>query len=243
MNDSGSWRRLAIPACWAAALAAMTLLWARERAEVRRLQAERQRVAATAEAVRPPVIPATSPPDNRRPVQVGPVQSPAPELPPPEEEAVARHIALDDLSGSPDIPDEVAGALARFDWAMDHEFERLETREQASVDGAEVSTIQRIKAKLTELDDLYRRADLAVAPEEKTAIAMDMQAVMGQIIGLSRHDRNERLGRLAGDIGYTDPAAIDQFIREVDRIVHETHMDWSKLFNRAPPEAGPAAIE
>jgi len=138
--------------------------------------------------------------------------------------------------GVPPMTEATASAIDRFDHAMDREFDRLEDREQKTTDAAEVTTIQKIKDKLSELDELYRRSDNTTAPEEKAEIAAAMQETMGSIISLSRVDRNERLGKLATDIGYADPNAVEQFVREIDRIYHETHMDWAKLFNRAPPQ-------
>ncbi len=135
----------------------------------------------------------------------------------------------------PPLSDEQVNAIERFDAAMDREFERLEARERAATDPQEVDMIQRIKEKLTMLDELYRRADTVTDPAERMQIQMQMQQEMGSIIGLTRRDRNERLGKLATDIGYSDPQAIDRVIQEIDRIYYETHMDWTKLFNRAPP--------
>ena len=137
---------------------------------------------------------------------------------------------------SPPMTEALASAIDRFDVAMDREFNRLEARELAAADAAEISTITQIKEKLTNLDELYRRADATTDPAERVAIRAEMQADMGAIIGLSRRDRNERIGKLAADIGYTDPQAIQRVVEEIDRIYHETHMDWAKLFNRAPPE-------
>jgi hypothetical protein len=140
------------------------------------------------------------------------------------------------VQSTPRITEATVNAIDRFDSAMDREFDRLEDREQKTTDAAEVTTIQKIKDKLSELDELYRRSDNATAPEEKAEIVATMQDTMGSIISLSRVDRNERLGKLATDIGYTDPDAVALFVREIDRIYHETHMDWAKLFNRAPPQ-------
>jgi len=146
-------------------------------------------------------------------------------------------VAVTNTSSPPPLSAEAISAIERFDLAMDREFERLDTREAGSADQAEVTTIQKIKDKLTALDDLYRRADVATNPEDQMAIRQEMQKIMGDIIGLSRVDRNERLGSLATQIGYHDPEAVEAFIREVDRIYRETHMDWTKLFNRGPPPA------
>jgi hypothetical protein len=137
---------------------------------------------------------------------------------------------------SPPMTEALASAIDRFDVAMDREFNRLEAREQTSTDAAEITTIALIKEKLSNLDELYRRADATTDPAERAAIRADMQAEMGAIIGLSRRDRNERIGKLAADMGYTDPQAILRVVEEIDRIYQDTHLDWAKLFNRAPPE-------
>lgn len=140
----------------------------------------------------------------------------------------------------PPMTDATLNAIQRFDYAMDREFDRLDQREESSADSTEVATINTIKEKLGELDELYIRADLATNTEERIALRKEMQQTMGSIIGLSRRDRNERLYKLATDIGYTDPQALEQFVREIDRVYRETHMDWTKLFNRTPPAMAPA---
>lgn len=136
-----------------------------------------------------------------------------------------------------------AASIERFDVAMDREFDRLDRREASSADASEVTTIQKLKSELELLDSLYRKADNTTEPDELVAVRQQMQQTMGNIISLSRADRDERISSLATQIGYTDPAAVKQFVQEVDRIYRETHMDWTKLFNRAPPPTAlPAGI-
>lgn len=135
----------------------------------------------------------------------------------------------------PALSEQAINAIEQFDVAMDREFDRLETRAAAASDPQEIETIAQIKQSLETLDELYRRADTVTDPAERMTIQMQMHQEMGRIIGLSRRDRNQRLGRLATDIGYNDPQAIERVIQEIDRIYYETHMDWTKLFNRAPP--------
>lgn len=171
-----------------------------------------------------------------------PTAPPSPTLPvlsaPDSEPLMVSTVFSDNAKGPPPMTEAAVGAIARFDLAMDREFDRLEQREQTSADQTEVTTIQKIKDQLIALDDLYRRADNATSEEERLAIRQEMQRTMGGIIGLSRVDRDERLGSLATQIGYSDPQAVQAFVREVDRIYRETHMDWTKLFNRGPPAAG-----
>lgn len=149
-------------------------------------------------------------------------------------------VKVGDAEGPPPMTDATLNAIQRFDYAMDREFDRLDQREEFAGDETEVATINTIKEKLGDLDDLYRRADLATNTEERVTLRKEMQKTMGSIIGLSRRDRNERLSKLATDIGYTDPVAVEQFVREIDRVYRETHMDWTKLFNRTPPAMAPA---
>lgn len=146
-------------------------------------------------------------------------------------------VAVDQNQGQPPLSDNAINAIEQFDRAMDREFDRLDEREAGSDDKAEVTTIQKIKDQLIALDDLYRRVDTAASDDERMAIRQEMQKTMGDIIGLSRLDRNERLAGLATQVGYNDPEAIESFVREIDLIYRETHMDWTKLFNRGPPPA------
>jgi len=168
-----------------------------------------------------------------------PAPAPKPEMPAwSSAEPAPLHVQTVLVGGaqSPPMTEELVGAIDRFDVAMDQQFDRLEARENVTADPAEVATIERMKAKLENLDALYRRADTATNPVERLAIRQEMQAEMGSIIGLARVDRNERIAKLATDIGYTDAQAVEQFVQEIDRIYYETHLDWTKLFNRAPPE-------
>jgi len=222
----------------AAGLVVSSTLWLRTRSELNTLK------VAMAAIPQDPVISPEKPLVTAEISKSQPVH-PAPDIPvftnePANrvEPLMVKTVAVGEAE-SPPMTEALASALDRFDTAMDREFNRLEQREQKSNDETEFTTIQRIKEKLTELDELYRRADNATEPEERANIRREMQATMGSIIGLSRVDRNERLGKLATQIGYTDPEAINLFLQEVDRIYHETHMDWTKLFNRSPPEDGP----
>jgi hypothetical protein len=170
---------------------------------------------------------------------ITPAPAPKPEMPAwtsAEPAPLQVQTVLVGSAEAPPMTEDMASAIDRFDVAMDQQFNRLESREQAATDPEEVATIERIKAKLENLDALYRRADTATNTDERIAIRQEMQSEMGSIIGLSRVDRNERIAKLATDIGYSDPQAVQQFVQEIDRIYYETHLDWAKLFNRAPPE-------
>ena len=212
-------------------------MWWRTHREARQLRAELAvRTASTSSPAAPAAVAIEqqhTPAD--RPTIAAPPAIPAAAEPIPS--TSVQVIAVDQPSSpsTPPMTEDIASAIERFDMAMDREFERIEERERAATDIGERSTLDQLKARLTELDELYRRADTATDPAERAGIRRDMQATMGSILGLTRRDRDERLARLATGIGYNDPAHVQQFVQEVDRIYAETHMDWTKLFNRAPP--------
>jgi hypothetical protein len=128
-----------------------------------------------------------------------------------------------------------AQSLARFDRSLDREFRRLESRERQASDPRELASIQALKNKFLELDELWIAVDSQPLTGAVPALRQQIQDTMSEIIRLGRTDRNDRLKDLARQVGYEDPADIDVFIREIDRIQRETHLDWSQLFHRAPP--------
>jgi len=203
--------------------------WGAAKAEIESLKKNQHRPTDNVEVETKP-----KPPDPRLPVNIP--SGPAAVFPGTEELQVTA-VAVTNHQGQQPLTDAAVNAIERFDRAMDREFDRLDEREAGSDDQAEVTTIQKIKNQLITLDDLYRRADTAMTDDERVAIRQEMQKTMGDIIGLSRVDRNERLANLATQIGYDDPGAVESFIREIDLIYRETHMDWTKLFNRGPPPA------
>ena len=211
-----------------------TALWLQARKELKAIRGAI--IVAENESMAHEVLKEITTPSLEEEPQIGsPLQVVRSMIVPPDRVVVSETTTVDDAENPP-MTEALASALSRFDTAMDREFDRLDQREQASRDGGEQATIQLIKEKLSELDELYRKADHAQTSEERLAVRQEMQSTMGQIIGLARRDRNERVGKLAVGLGYDDPVDVDAFVREVDRIYRETHMDWTKLFNRAPPQ-------
>jgi hypothetical protein len=125
--------------------------------------------------------------------------------------------------------------LAAFDRAMEHEFSRLEQREQRSGRSEELA---RLKHALEDLDALWIKADQATDADERLRIGGEIQHLMGRIIGISRTDRDVQLQNLARQIGYTEDEALRAFVDAVDQVVRETDVDWGALFNRSPFPAG-----
>lgn len=124
--------------------------------------------------------------------------------------------------------------LADFDRKMDQEFARLESREKTTQDEDDMKMIQRIKGSLESLDALWLKADAGEIDENSQEFQMQMHQLMGQIISLSRTDRNQRLSKLAHTYGLVDETQIVPFIQGIDTVYAETHLDWAALFNRAP---------
>ena len=122
--------------------------------------------------------------------------------------------------------------LSEFDRALDKEFGRIEAREKTSRDPVEQALIENLKAKLLALDELWRRADQTPTSGEKVRLQQEAQQIMGEIIQLGRADRNQRLTRIARQLGLSNPTEISHFIDEVDQALVETHLDWASLFNR-----------
>lgn len=122
--------------------------------------------------------------------------------------------------------------LSEFDRALDREFSRIEAREKTSRDPVELAVVERLKAKLLALDELWGRADQATSAEEKVRLQQEAQQIMGEIIQLGRADRNQRLTGIAKQLGLENGADISRFIEDVDRALVETHLDWAPLFNR-----------
>ena len=92
--------------------------------------------------------------------------------------------------------------------------------------------MERLKAKLLALDELWGRADQSTTAEEKVRLQQEAQQIMGEIIQLGRADRNQRLTGIAKQLGLENGADISRFIEDVDRALAETHLDWVPLFNR-----------
>ena len=153
------------------------------------------------------------------PVYVSP-GLPGQEIPPPptDEERAARRKAW----------------LAEFDRHMDLEFGRLETREGQTTNELELATIGQIKEKLLALDKHWAETADAADLRDKVQAEIKARELMGEIITLSRTDRNQRLSDMAGGLGITDPIQVEWFINQLDTILAETHLDWAALFNNAP---------
>jgi hypothetical protein len=134
----------------------------------------------------------------------------------------------------PELPAEVAQAMASFDRAMDKEFDRLETRESGDLAPAEQDLIAQLKAEMLRLDDIRARADAAATPSETAALEAEMQAAMGHIISLGANHRRQRLEEMARRAGYQTDEDIASFLAEIDTILRETQLDWPELFNRGP---------
>lgn len=179
-----------------------------------------QAASPTAASSTPPPPPAPRPPEAR-PAPQGPLLvSPGP-------------------TTSPELPEDPEKAwLARFDHAMDREFARLEQRERGNQDPEDRAMVQRLKERLTALDDLWTRAD-AAGTDERIRLQGEAQKLMGEIIQLGRADRNQRLTAIARSYGLDDPAEVAAFIQGVDRAYAETHLDWGSLFNRGVTPPGP----
>lgn len=122
--------------------------------------------------------------------------------------------------------------LSEFDRALDKEFSRIEAREKTSRDPVELAVMERLKAKLLALDELWGRADQATSADEKVRLQQEAQQIMGEIIQLGRADRNQRLTGIAKQVGLVNSADISRFIEDVDRAMIETQLDWAPLFNR-----------
>ena len=139
------------------------------------------------------------------------------------------------ITGQPPPPADPRQAwLAEFDRAMDQEFRRLDAREQAPRDEAELAMIRELKEKLLKLDELYAELDATPDGARKDLLQMQKQQLMGDIIRLSRADRNQRLSVLAHEMGIVNDEDVVRWITSIDEIYSETHLDWATLFSRSP---------
>ncbi|HMP88907.1 MAG TPA: hypothetical protein PJ991_01835 [Kiritimatiellia bacterium] len=210
-----------------------TALWLQARRELKAIHGAR--IVAEAESMTHDVLNGIKTPSMEEEPQIGAPLHDFRSMIVPPDRVIMRETAQHDDAELPPMTEALASALSRFDAVMDREFDRLDQREKTSLDGRERATIQLIKEKLAELDELYREADNAQSREDRSVLREKMQTTMGQIIGLTRRDRNERLTELANRVGLSQPDEVKAFMDELDRVYRETHMDWTKLFNRAPP--------
>lgn len=164
---------------------------------------------------------------------------PAPDINDPG--LIRTSVEIDTTTGraSVDTNSVLTRNLASFDRAMDREFNRLELREATAATEQEKSRISAIKNQLLALDELWIEADSQPTPERKLALQQEIRQTMGDIIRRSEQDRRESLADLARAAGLQDEQEISAFVQQIRHIYTTTQMDWSKLFNRAPPGPPP----
>ena len=123
--------------------------------------------------------------------------------------------------------------LARFDRAMDREFNRIEARLRQTQAPDERAILENLQSALIQLDEVWGEIDAGSLSDEKhKALAQKAKDQMGDIIRLSALDRKLRLTSLATSFGITNKYDIALFHSQVDQIVRETHLDWATLFSR-----------
>ena len=180
-------------------------------------------VSASRPEAPPPAFPPTTEPDMQR-IHQSPPQ--------PPEGAERREV--DPAHLPPDDPDAYAlmRRQVRVESALDREFDRLERRQQAATDEVELDHIRKLRERLLQLDDLYERLEGADSAEDRAQVQAEMQGLMGEVIRLSRTDRNHRMAEYARALGIRDTDEIVRFMEDVEGIFRETDTDWSRLFQQ-----------
>jgi len=118
------------------------------------------------------------------------------------------------------------------DLALDRERARLDARARAPLDAQDQALVQQQQENLLALRDLWTRVDAAASEDERIRLHGQARKRMGELLRLARQDREERLARVAGRAGITNPADRANFIQELERAVVETQSDWTSLFSR-----------
>lgn len=188
-------------------------------AALERIGERREKQASLSGAPPAPVPPAeakVTPPVFRAPPQ------------PPED---AERRVVDPAHLPPADPADFArmSRQVQLDAGLDREFNRLERREQASTDEVDLEHIRALKEQLLHISELFARLEEAVAPDARSQIQQELQVAMGEVIRLSRTDRNHRMAEYARSLGMSETAEIVHFIQSVEGIFRETDTDWSRL--------------
>ncbi len=171
----------------------------------------------------PPALPPTTEPEIQRVYQT-----------PPQPPEGAERREVDPAHVPPADPDAYAlmRRQVRVESALDREFDRLERRRETATDEVELDHIRKLRERLLQLDALYERLENAVSAEDRAHMQAEMQGLMGEVIRLSRTDRNHRMAEYARSLGIRDTDEIVRFMEDVEGIFRETDTDWSRLFQQ-----------
>ncbi len=120
------------------------------------------------------------------------------------------------------------GRLVARDAALDREFNRLERRAAITTDEVERDYVLSLKERLLAVSALFDQLEDA-SPEERAPLQRDVQAAIGEVIRLSRTDRNHRLAEYARSIGLSGHDDIIAFVQDVEAVFRDTDTDWSRL--------------